>query len=152
MLKHRTMKKFLLLIALVVGAFTTAQARDTYAHDASVLPEAARTTIVNNFKAGVSVVKIDKDFGRISEYDVVLDDGTEIGFDRNGNWDKVEVNNTKSVPASIIPTSIRTTVAKLQPKQRIVGIEKERRGYDVKLSNGVEMKFDRDGKFIRYDD
>ncbi len=138
MLKHRTMKKFLLLIALVAGAFTMAQARDTYAHDASVLPEAARTTIVNNFKAGVSVVKID--------------DGTEIGFDRNGNWDKVEVNNTKSVPASIIPTSIRTTVAKLQPKQRIVGIEKERRGYDVKLSNGVEMKFDRDGKFIRYDD
>lgn len=62
------------------------------------------------------------------------------------------MNNTKSVPTSIIPTSIRTTVAKLQPKQRIVGIEKERRGYDVELSNGVEMKFDRDGKFMRYDD
>ena len=62
------------------------------------------------------------------------------------------MNNTISVPASLFPTSLRTTVAKLQPKQRIVGIEKERRGYDVKLSNGVEMKFDRDGKFIRYDD
>lgn len=145
------MKKFLLLIALVAGAFAVSEARDTYAHDASVLPEAARTTIANNFKAGVSVVKIDKDFGRVSEYDVILDDGTEIGFDRNGNWDNVEVNNSKSVPSSLVPENIRKTVAKMQPKQRIVGIDKERRGYDIELSNGVEMKFDRDGNFLRYD-
>lgn len=146
------MKKLLLFLALAAGVATMAQARDTYAHDSSVLPEAARTTIANNFKAGVSVVKIDKDFGRVSEYEVILDDGTEIGFDRNGNWDNVEVHNTKTVPSTMVPQGIRDAVAKMQPKQRIVGIDKERRGYDIELSNGVEMKFDLNGNFLRYDD
>ncbi|MDE7160186.1 MAG: PepSY-like domain-containing protein [Muribaculaceae bacterium] len=33
----------------------------------------------------------------------------------------------------------------------IVGIEKERYGYEVELSNGIEMRFDKQGRFVRYD-
>ena len=65
-------KKILLSVLLVFGFATVAVARDDYSRDASVLPEAARTTISNNFKAKVSLIKIDKDFGRISEYEVCL--------------------------------------------------------------------------------
>lgn len=136
----------------VLGIAVFAQANDTYAHDASVLPEAAQTIIANNFKAKVSVVKIDKDFGRVHEYEAILTDGTEISFDHNGNWDNVEVNNTKSVPTAFIPQPIQSYVKQAQKGTRIVGIDKERHGYDVELSNGVEMKFDKAGKFLRYDD
>lgn len=146
------MKKIILLFALIFATAATVSAKDTYSHDASVLPQAARTTIQNNFKAKVSVVKIDKSFGRISEYEAILDDGTEISFDREGNWDNIEVNNSKSVPVKMIPAAIRSSVSKMQPGQRIVGIDKERSGYEVELSNGVEMKFDKAGKFLRYDD
>lgn len=146
------MKKFLLMLGLLIGITTAAYAKDTYAHDASVLPEAARTTIANNFKSKVSVVKIDRDFGRISEYEVTLMDGTEISFDRNGNWDNVETNNAKAVPAGFIPKAISDYVAKNQPNTRIVGIDKERNGYDIELSNGVDIKFNKDGQFVRYDD
>lgn len=146
------MKKFLLMLGLLIGITTAASAKDTYAHDASVLPEAARTTIANNFKSKVSVVKIDRDFGRISEYEVTLMDGTEISFDRNGNWDNVETNNAKAVPAGFIPKAISDYVAKNQPNTRIVGIDKERNGYDIELSNGVDIKFNKDGQFVRYDD
>ena len=145
------MKKLLLMLGLVLGVTAAASAKDTYAHDDSVLPEAARTTIANNFKSKVSVVKIDKDFGRISEYEVILTDGTEISFDRNGNWENVETNNSKAVPAGFIPKAVSEYVAKNQPGTRIVGIEKERSGYDVELSNGVDIKFNKDGKFIKYD-
>lgn len=146
------MKKFLLAIFTILGIATFAQAKDTYAHDASVLPKAAQTTIANNFKAKVSVVKIDKDFGRVSEYEVILTDGTEISFDRDGNWENVEVNNSKAVPSNFVPKAIQDYVNRNQKGARIVGIDKGKHGFDIELSNGIEMKFDKSGNFKRYDD
>lgn len=146
------MKKIIMILMVALGISATAVARDTYAHDASVLPEAARTTIASNFKAKVSVVKIEKTLGHIDEYEVTLSDGTEITFDSHGNWDNVETANTKSVPSSLVPENIRNYVAKNQSGTHIVGIDKERSGYDIELSNGVDMKFDKTGNFVRYDD
>ncbi len=145
------MKRILMILAIVLGVVAGASAKDTYAHDASVLPKAAQTELAKNFKAKVSLVKIDKDFGRISEYEVILDDGTEVTFDKNGNWENVEVNNSKSVPSAYVPKAIADYVKKNQNGARIVGIEKERNGYEVELSNGVDMKFDKAGNFLRYD-
>ncbi|MDE7388965.1 MAG: PepSY-like domain-containing protein [Muribaculaceae bacterium] len=145
------MKKLILMLAIALGASAGASAKDYYAHDASVLPEAARTTISNHFKSKVSVVKVEKTLGHIDEYDVTLSDGTEISFDNKGNWDNIETNVGKSVPSSIIPEAIRKYVAEAQPGTRIVGIDKERKGYEVELSNGVDMKFDKSGRFVRYD-
>lgn len=146
------MKKLLIALAMILGITGFAFAGDTYAHDASALPQTARTVIANNFKAKVSLVKIDKDWGRVSEYEVTLTDGTEINFDREGNWKNVEVSKSKSVPRAFVPQAVRNFVARQQPGQRIVSIERDRKGYDAELSNGIDLKFDKAGKFIRYDD
>ena len=53
---------------------------------------------------------------------------------------------------TLLPKGIRNFVAKQQPGQRIVGIDKERSGYDVELTNGIDLKFNKAGQFIRYDD
>lgn len=145
------MKKITFMLLIMIGVISAASAKDTYAHDASVLPKAARTTISNNFKSEVSLVKIDKDFGRVSEYEVILTDGTEISFDRDGNWYNVETSAAKSVPAAFIPKGISNFVAKNHKGARIVGIDKERNGYDVELSNGIDIKFNKAGEFRRYD-
>lgn len=144
-------KKLLIALIAVVGLSSAATARDVYSHDGSVLPKAAQTTIANNFKAKVSIVKVDKEFGRISDYETILTDGTEITFDRDGNWENIEVNISKSVPSAFVPASIASYVKKNQPGTRIVGIEKERKGYEIELSNGVDIKFDTAGNFVRYD-
>lgn len=146
------MKKLLLLLVLIFAAVIPMSAKDRYTHDTSVLPQAARTTIRNNFKSDVTVIKIDKDFGRISEYEVILSDGTEISFDFKGNWKNVETRKSSAVPNAFVLKQIRDYVAKAQPGTRVVGIEKERSGYDVELSNGIDMKFDSKGNFKRYDD
>lgn len=145
------MKKIALILAMALGLSMSASARDTYARDASVLPEAAQVTLSKNFKAKVSVVKIEKTLGHVNEYDVVLTDGTEITFDRHGNWDNVETANTSSVPKALVPDAITQYVASAQPGTRVVGIDKERSGYDVELSNGLDLKFNRAGQFVRYD-
>lgn len=146
------MKKTLLALIMIAGMTIGATARDKYSHDVTTLPKAAQTTLKNDFKTGVSVIKIDKDFGRITEYEVILTDGTEVSFDRNGNWTSVETARDKSVPKAFVMNAISTYVKQNQPGTHITGIEKERSGYDVELSNGIDMKFDKQGAFIRYDD
>lgn len=145
------MKKILLILAVIVGVFS-ASARDTYSHDVKVLPVAAQTVLKNNFKADVSHIKIEKDWGRISEYDVVLTDGSEISFDSKGNWKDIEMRRDASVPKALVPAAITEFVKQNQKNAKVTGIEKKRSGYEVELSNGVEMKFNSDGKFVRYDD
>ncbi|MDE6562544.1 MAG: PepSY-like domain-containing protein [Muribaculaceae bacterium] len=144
------MKKLLSILTVIMCVFT-ASARGNYSHDPAGLPNAARTILKNNFKANVSHFKIEKDFGMVKEYDVVLTDGTEITFDSHGNWKDIEVRQNASVPASLIPAAIKEYVKQNQKKAKITGIEKNRSGYEVELSNGVEMKFNNEGKFLRYD-
>lgn len=144
------MKKILLMIVMMVGVLSVS-ARDKYSHDVSILPTAAQTTIKNNFKAEVSHIKVDKDFGHATEYDVVLTDGSEIAFDKAGNWKDVEVRGNGSVPTAFVPAAISSYVKKTQKNVTITGIEKKRSGYEVELSNGIEMKFDSNGNFIKYD-
>lgn len=144
------MKKLIILLAVIMGVFT-AYARDNYSHNPADLPNSAQTLLKNNFKAGVSHIKIEKDFGRIKEYDVVLTDGTEVTFDSHGNWKDIEVRQNASVPSSLVPKAITEYIKLNQKKVKITGIEKNRSGYEVELSNGVEMKFNSEGQFLRYD-
>ncbi len=147
------MKKALLAIVAIILSVSFAYAGDKYYHDDSPLPQAAKATISKNFKAKVSVVKVDKDFGRISEYDVVLTDGTEISFDRSGNWKEIETSADKSVPAAFIPKAMAEYIRKNHKGLNVVGLEKKSRGgYEATLSNGIEARFDSQGTFLRYDD
>lgn len=145
------MKKLFAALAMLTIVFA-ANARDTYSRNVNDLPKGAQATLTKNFKSKVSVIKIEKELGRISEYDVVMTDGSEISFDRDGNWKDVEVSKSSSVPAGFIPTAIANHVKQNHKKAKIVGIEKDRKGYDVELSDGLDLKFDKQGKFLRYDD
>lgn len=144
------MRKLLILLAVITCVFT-ASARNNYSHNPADLPNSAQTILKNNFKAKVNHIKIEKDFGKIKEYDVVLTDGTEVTFDSHGNWKDIEVRQNASVPASLVPKAITDYVKQNQKNVKITGIEKNRSGYEVELSNGVEMKFNPEGQFIRYD-
>ena len=143
------LKKLLLCFAVATVSLCTYA--DDYTHDSSVLPQAARDVIHNNFKARISVVKIDKDFGRISEYEVVLTDGSEIQFDSKGNWKDIEASRGNAVPKAFVPSAIQSYVDRKQKGTKIVGIERKRSGYEIELSNGIDMKFDKNGNFKRYD-
>lgn len=144
-------RKIFLSLAIVLGAVSVVQARDTHSRDASVLPQAAQTVLTGNFKSKVSLVKIEKTLGRVMDYDVILTDGTEVSFDRDGNWKSVEVGKSSAVPSYFILKTIADYVKKSHPGQKIVGVEKERSGYEIELSNGIDMKFDKQGTFLKFD-
>ncbi len=121
-------KKIFLALIAIVSMTATVSAADEYAHDASVLPKAAQTILSNNFKAKVTVVKIEKDFGKVSEYEAILSDGTEVSFDRNGNWKNIEVSANSSVPSFFVPKEISELRKKEQTRLKLIRIERNRTG------------------------
>lgn len=145
------MKRILFIFALVMGLSFSAMARGEYAHDDSVLPEPAKNTISNKFDAKVSLVKIEKKFGKVDEYEVILTNGTEVTFDRSGNWKEIETSIKSEVPNDFIPKAMKEFVKKNHKNAKIVGLEKDSKGYEAELSNGIELKFDTSGNFLRYD-
>ncbi len=145
------MKKLSLVLFIIAICVGFVSAKNNYSRDVSVLPQAAQSIIKKNFKAKVEIVKIDKDFGRISEYEVKLSDGSEITFDRNGNWKDVETGIDNRVPDAFIPANTRKFIKANHNGQHVVGIDKDRNGYEITLTNGIDFKTDKEGRFLRYD-
>ncbi|UUC45526.1 PepSY-like domain-containing protein [Flavobacterium cerinum] len=85
------------------------------------------------------------------DYKVQLADGTEIEFDRKGNWEEVD-GNKNTIPNSIIPAPILTYVQNHYKGAAIVKIDKGAWDYEVDLNNGLELKFNSKGEFLRVDD
>lgn len=117
---------------------------------ANQLPAAAQEFIAQNFP-GKTVAYAEKDGGFAKSYEVTLNDGTKIDFNGQGAWDKVDTHTT-AVPAAIIPSAIAQYVATNFAGQVITKIDKERHGYDIELSSGMDLKFNNSGAFMGFDD
>lgn len=146
------MKKIISLMAAMLLVVISASARDRVSRNINDLPEAARTTLTKYFpKQGVNHIKIDdKTFGG-ADYDVILNNGTEVDFNSDGEWIEVDCG-ANAVPSGLVLKPISDYVARNFAKQKIVSIEKERNKYNVELQNGTELEFDRAGQFLRIDD
>lgn len=146
------MKKIFSLIVVFLLATIYVSARDRISRNINDLPQAARTTLAKHFpKQGVNHIKIDKKTFGGADYDVVLNNGTEVEFNYDGEWTEIDCGSN-SVPAGLIIKPISDYVNRNFDKQKIVSIDKERNKYTVELLSGTELEFDRSGKFLRVDD
>lgn len=60
--------------------------------------------------------------------------------------------HTTAVPAALIPATIAQYVATNFAGQVITKIDKERHGYEIELSSGMDLKFNKGGAFMGFDD
>ena len=86
------------------------------------------------------------------QYDVVLADGTQIDFDTDHMWDKIQCAMTTSMPTALVPAPILAHLQTNFPGAMILKIDKERYGYEIELTNGIEMKFNNQGTLMEVDD
>ena len=143
------MKKFLFLpLAVLVTMFAWIPAEAAAPTRMNILPEKARKFVADHFPSHViSYVIGEKDFGSPMEYEVMFTDKTYVTFDKGGKWTEVQCG-LSPVPGAIIPEQIRKYVKDKFPAEILITeIERNHRGYSVELSNDVELKFDRSGKF-----
>lgn len=119
-----------------------------------------KTVFMNNFVhtyfPNMEIITSIKDgFG----YDVTLSDYTQISFDGNLfgklDWDEVDcrhANTNTTVPAALVPAEITNLVNKLHGSQSIAKIAKDDRGWDIALTNGIELEFDKRFNVVDMDD
>ena len=144
------MKKLIALITAVVLAIGGISARDRVYNSSEPLPAEAKTMLKKYFPLlKVNHVKVDKDL-LSTEYEVILSDGTEVDFNKDGDWKSID-RGQKAVPDALVLKPIREYVAKAYPGQKIVDIDKDRKGYEVTLTRGLELEFDTAGVFKKVD-
>lgn len=135
-------------MAMMVAVLAVAAARaDKYTLDRAQLPEAAQQMLKEHFPKGkVAMIKVDRHLLKKTDYDVKLVNGTKIEFNNAGKWTSVDCKS-REVPQSLVLKPIKRYVDKNYSGQKIVKIKKKASGYEVKLSDGVELKFDLIGSF-----
>lgn len=145
----KCIKRLTMSALALAGAVTVAHAAGDRPDNYDNLPDKARTFIGQYFgNRNVSTVKKER---YPIEYEVVFADGTKAEFDADGDWMQVDCRN-EAVPAVIVPLQIREYVDAKYPSQSIVGVSRDRKGYDVELSNGYELGFDRKYRLVDFDD
>ncbi|MCL1867435.1 MAG: PepSY-like domain-containing protein [Paludibacter sp.] len=144
-------KSFFIFIAVAMlsAVLGTACAKNKVI-SANDLPKTSQEFLKNHFPdAKVSLVT--KEW---NEYNVWLDNGFEVNFTRKGEWDEVD-GKTRPVPQSVInllPAAVASYVSAHFPNAQIVSVNREPFGYDVDLSNGMDLTFDYKGNIREIDD
>ena len=139
--------RLFLLMAMVMTMSLTMSADDndrviTYQQ----LPQSAQTFLKQHFAKKVPlVVTADWD-----DYTIVYESGERVEFDKKGNWKDVECRASK-VPTALVPEQINAYIKKNYPGKSVVKIERHRSVYEVKISNGMEIEFNRNFQVIDVD-
>lgn len=146
------MKKSRLFLVAFICMMTqsiSAIAQDTF-FPKEQLPQSIKNFVQELFPGQmIDYVNIDADSDD-ANYEICLNNGIELDFDMNEEWERVDCFNM-SVPMQIIPTAIANYVNSHFAGEDIVKIDKESYGYEIELSNGLEIKFNQLGELLYID-
>ena len=146
------MKKLMILSAILVTfGINTACADNDKPIAVTQLPQAAQQSIKTHFpKEKVAFAKLERDFLETT-YEVLFTNSTKVEFYKDGEWKEVDCKYS-TVPAKIVPAQIAQYVAQNYPDAQVVQIDRDKRDYEVKLTNGWELTFDLNFNLIDIDD
>lgn len=116
------------------------------------LPATGATFLKEHFN-NVVVLSVTKEKEGLAgtEYKVLLDNRTEVTFDKNGNWKEVDAADNIAIPITFILPAIVNYVNTNYPNADFNSIERENGNFDVELSNGLDLVFNNQGNFVRID-
>ena len=144
------MKKIFVTFAFVLASLTIMHANDR-AVTFDKLPKKAQEFVKQYYpNEKVSYASVDDDI-IAPDYQVALVGGVMMQFEHSGKLDSIETRNG-NIPAGIIPERIIATAKEHFPDAIIIGYDPERRSYEIKLSNRMEMKFDSSCNLVEIDD
>ena len=141
------MKKILVLFVALLTLGFSAKADHDQVITFNQLPATAQTMLKQYFADKVPlIVTMDWD-----DYTVVYDSGEKVEFDKQGNWKDIDCR-TSHVPTALIPEQIKAHVKATFPGTTILKLDRNRRGYEVKLNNGLGLEYNRSFQVVDIDD
>lgn len=145
------MKKTILLLSLLIYGFF-AQAEDIHRIITfEELPAKAQEFVGTYFSSfSILFVRMEVEVTK-TEYTVRFENGMEIEFNSLGDWDEIE-SHKECLPTSFLQKEILDFLDKNHPQNCLHEISRGRHKTEVELSNGLELIFNKNGEFLRYDD
>lgn len=141
------MKKLLLLCLAMLTLTFSIKADDDRVVTFAQLPAPAQAFHKQHFADKVPLtVTVDWD-----DYTIYYQTGEKVEFDKRGNWKSVDCRFAQ-VPDAIVPAQIKTQINAQFPGTFVVEIDQNRGGYDVKISNGLDLEFNRAFQLTEIDD
>jgi hypothetical protein len=142
------MKKFFMMMAAMMLTFNVAlMADDNRVITYDQLPQTAKTLLSQHFAKKVPlVVTMDWD-----EYEILYQSGEKVEFNKKGEWKSIDCR-VSAVPSVLIPEQIKSHIKATFPGTTIIKLERDRRGYGVKLNNGLEVEYNTRFQVVEIDD
>lgn len=145
-----TIKKMMMVVCSVVLFNTTACADKNKPIQVNELPAKAQTVLNTHFSGQkVTMATLESEIIDKS-YNVVLQNGTKLEFDRKGNLTEVDCKQG-TVPAKLIPQVIKSYVQTNYSGQNIKKMEIDKNEHEVELSNGLDITFNKRFQVIDID-
>ena len=142
----KSIKAILLLVAMMATSFI-AKADHDQVITFDQMPEAAQAFHKQYFAGKVPlVVTVDWD-----DYTIRYESGEKVEFDKQGSWKEIDCRASQ-VPVELIPEEIKANIQATFPGAIILKIDRNRRGYEVKLNNGLEVEYSPTFQVIDIDD
>ena len=144
------MKRIIALI-LSLSVFALSAKADDKPIDYEQLPAAARAFIQSDFPyLSISFITRDADL-LDTTYDVHFTNGLKLEFNSKGEWKEIS-NATALIDTKYIPKEILASIASRWPDAGIKKIERYRQGYEIELTNRLELKYDKHFRLVEIDD
>jgi hypothetical protein len=144
------MKRLLIAVLSLVIFNIPAMADDDRPVSLDKMPKKAQEFIAKYFPgANIAIAKQERGVADKS-YDVIFPNGDKVEFDKKGEWTNIDCEYS-SVPSDVIPAAIHAYVNKNYPNAKVKQIEKKRKGYDVELTNGWDITFDKAFRVVDLD-
>lgn len=143
------MQNFKISAALFLTAFFAA---DVGAQEVQIqqnqLPAAISQFVRTHYSsAKISAITREKKI-RKTEYEVRLDNGTKLEFVNN----KIdEIEGSQRIPNNVLPAKVTRYIQTNYPNSFATEWKMDDGRQKVELNNGVELEFDRNGRFLRID-
>lgn len=145
----RILETMLFALALLFASPASANTDGGKAISPGKLPQAALQTINTHLPGRkIAIAKVESELFSKS-YTVIFTNGEKIEFDGRGRWTEVKCKRS-AVPASLVPAQIAQYIRANDPDCRILEIERDDE-YEVKLSNHVEVTFNKKFEVIDID-
>lgn len=146
----RILRILMIAICCMVSCNMVANAGNDKPISVNALPAKAQTLLSLHFN-GQKVMLATIESGVVSRsYDVVLQNGTKLEFDKKGNLTEIDCNQA-TVPDQLIPQAIKNYLMENYAGQSVKKIEMNKNEYEVELANGLDLIFNKHFQLIDID-
>lgn len=146
----RTMRIMMIAIYCILSCNILASAGNDKPISVTTLPTKAQILLTNYFgNQKVALATIESGVVNRS-YDVVLQNGTKLEFNKKGELTEIDCKQGV-VPVKLIPLPIKNYLQNNYPGQSVKKLEIKKNEYEVELSNGMDLTFNKHFQLIDID-